>query len=86
MNDSSNNIEELLQMGYRYALSLTHKHHDAEDLIQEAYMTLIRHYGIISNRKIFLQQYGIRSMINAVEQKSLRLNHWNLFRSRLCRL
>ena len=41
---------ELLQSGYRYALSLTHRTHDAEDLAQEAWLNLSRRYGTVSSR------------------------------------
>lgn len=41
---------ELLQSGYRYALSLTHHRHDAEDLLQEAWLNLCRRYGAASSR------------------------------------
>jgi len=41
---------ELLQSGYRYALSLTHRGHDAEDLLQEAWLNLCRRYGAASSR------------------------------------
>jgi len=34
-----------MQSGYRYALSLTHHGHDAEDLLQEAWLNLCRRYG-----------------------------------------
>lgn len=36
---------ELLQSGYRYALSLTHHRADAEDLAQQAWLNLCRRYG-----------------------------------------
>ena len=41
---------ELMQSGYRYALSLTHHGHDAEDLLQEAWLNLCRRYGAASSR------------------------------------
>lgn len=41
---------ELMQSGYRYALSLTHRSHDAEDLVQEAWLNLCRRYGVASSR------------------------------------
>lgn len=34
------NQKDLLQRGYRYAFSLTHNHHDAEDLVQDAWIRL----------------------------------------------
>lgn len=39
-----------MQSGYRYALSLTHHGHDAEDLVQEAWLHLCRRYGAASSR------------------------------------
>ena len=39
-----------MQSGYRYALSLTHHGHDAEDLLQEAWLHLCRRYGAASSR------------------------------------
>ena len=41
---------ELMQSGYRYALSLTHQAHDAEDLLQEAWLNLCRRYGSASSQ------------------------------------
>jgi RNA polymerase sigma-70 factor (ECF subfamily) len=35
-------LSELLQSGFRYALSLVHHHHDAEDLVQQAWLRLQR--------------------------------------------
>jgi len=39
-----------MQCGYRYALSLTHQVHDAEDLLQEAWLNLCQRYGSASSR------------------------------------
>lgn len=39
---------DLLQSGYRYALSLTHNEHDAEDLVQDVWLKL---YINSSNKK-----------------------------------
>jgi RNA polymerase sigma-70 factor (ECF subfamily) len=41
---------ELLQSGYRYALSLTHHRADAEDLTHEAWLKLCERYGRASSR------------------------------------
>ncbi len=38
-------LEDLLQRGYRYALSLTHNRHRAEELLQEACVSLLRSGG-----------------------------------------
>jgi RNA polymerase sigma-70 factor (ECF subfamily) len=40
----------LLQSGFRYALSLAHHQHDAEDLTQEAWMKLCQRYGAATSR------------------------------------
>lgn len=36
---------QLIQAGYRYALSLTHRQHEAEDLVQQACLKSIRSQG-----------------------------------------
>lgn len=41
---------ELLQSGYRYALSLTHHSADAEDLAQQAWLNLCQRYGAATSR------------------------------------
>lgn len=43
---------ELLQGGYRYALSLSHHKANAEDLVQEACLKLFRRYGEIRSRSL----------------------------------
>ncbi len=43
---------ELVQFGYRYALSLNHSAHDAEDLVQEAWLRLCRRHGEVQSRAI----------------------------------
>lgn len=45
-------LRELLQAGYRYALSLTHHHHDAEDLVQQAWMQCAHRYGSPHKRSL----------------------------------
>lgn len=45
MADVSPNLEEVLQRGYRYALSLAHDRHDAEELLQEACLSLVQSGG-----------------------------------------
>ncbi len=42
----------LVQAGYRYALSLTHHHYDAEDLVQQAWMKCQHRYGGVKNRTL----------------------------------
>ncbi|MBL9187056.1 MAG: RNA polymerase sigma factor [Opitutaceae bacterium] len=41
---------ELLQSGFRYALSLTHHRADAEDLVQQAWLNLCQRYGAATSR------------------------------------
>ncbi len=56
---------DLLDAGFRYALSLTARHQDAEDLVQEAWFRLHRHAGKVSGksilfttiRNLFVDQY-----------------------------
>jgi RNA polymerase sigma-70 factor, ECF subfamily len=46
---------DLLQVGYRYALSLTHHAEDAEDLVQEAWFNLCRRYSRVESRAILFK-------------------------------
>ncbi len=48
--DTDNNLEALLQSGFRYACSLTHQHAEAEDLVQEAWLKLARRKPSERNR------------------------------------
>lgn len=48
--DERSSDVSLLQSGYRYALSLTHHAHDAEDLVQESWLNLCRRYGSVPSR------------------------------------
>ena len=41
-NQETAQFRELAQSGFRYALSLAHHHHDAEDLAQQAWLKLQR--------------------------------------------
>jgi len=62
---------ELLQLGYRYAYSLTHKAHDAEDLVQEAWVKLMAAKGhvdsksllIVTIRNLYIDQYRRNNLI-----------------------
>lgn len=38
---------QLIQSGYRYAVSLSHNRHDAEDLIQQACLKVLRQQGTL---------------------------------------
>ncbi|MBF0244483.1 MAG: RNA polymerase sigma factor [Planctomycetes bacterium] len=64
--DIDQHTEELLQAGYRYALSLTHDENAAEDLVQETWLKLFRcgkladcKKGLFSVtlRNLFIDQY-----------------------------
>ena len=47
-------IPSLIQSGYRYALSLTHHRHDAEDLVQQACLKILRSRGdLVSKGYLF---------------------------------
>jgi len=50
MNTSTES--ELLQSGYRYAMSLTHHREDAEDLVQQAWLNLTKRYKRVENKSI----------------------------------
>ena len=45
--------EELLQVGFQYAYALTHHHHDAEDLVQTAWLKLYQRYGAVTTKALF---------------------------------
>jgi len=58
MNDSSStklSASELLQHGYRFALSLTHSPHDAEDLVQQSWLKLSRAYGEVNSKSVLFR-------------------------------
>jgi len=50
--DETATERDLLQAGYRYALSLTHQAEDAEDCVQEAWLNLSRRYGRVESRAV----------------------------------
>jgi RNA polymerase sigma-70 factor (ECF subfamily) len=62
---------ELLQAAYRYALSLTHREADAEDLVQEAWLRLYQQYGgqmerarlFAAVRNLFVDQYRRHQLV-----------------------
>lgn len=43
---------ERLQIGYRYALALTHHPEDAQDLVHEAWLNLCRRYGRVESNAV----------------------------------
>jgi RNA polymerase sigma-70 factor (ECF subfamily) len=51
----ANQEKELLQAGYRYALSLTHHPHDAEDFVQTACLKLYSKKGRIKSKALLFK-------------------------------
>ncbi len=43
---------EFLNMGFRYAMALTHHREDAEDITQEAWLNLHRRYGSVPSKAV----------------------------------
>lgn len=53
MNQSENqriDDRQLINSGYRYAVSLSHNQHDAEDLIQQACLKVLRIHGSLMSK------------------------------------
>jgi len=50
-NDYETNDEAVIQAGFRYALSLTHNRHDAEDLVQYACLRIFRAKGRLTGKR-----------------------------------
>lgn len=53
MNQSGNqriDDRQLINSGYRYAVSLSHNQHDAEDLIQQACLKVLRIHGSLMSK------------------------------------
>lgn len=48
-------LQELLNTGYRYACALRIEPSDAEDLVQEAWLKVVRAYGTRITRPVFLR-------------------------------
>jgi len=46
---------ELVQAGYRYALSIARHHQDAEDLVQQAWLKLQRAYGRVEGTPVLFR-------------------------------
>ncbi len=64
-------IESLLQSGFRYAVSLTHDTHQAEDIIQDAWLAVMKADGPLSRSYLFS---AIRSrFLNANRREKLVL-------------
>jgi len=62
---------DLLLAGFRYAYSLANRHHDAEDLVQEAWVRISALHGSVPNksllftviRNIFIDQYRRKNLV-----------------------
>ncbi len=50
---ASENVSELLRSGYRYAFSLTHDQYRAEDILQEAWLGILKANGEHSKPYLF---------------------------------
>lgn len=46
---------ELLQSGYRYAVSITGNRHDAEDLVHDAWLRVYQKYGPFKNKYLLFR-------------------------------
>ncbi len=45
----------MLQAGFRYAYSIAHDYHDAEDLVQQAWFKLHRKYGKVETKALLFK-------------------------------
>jgi RNA polymerase sigma-70 factor (ECF subfamily) len=59
---------ELVQAGYRYALSIARHHQDAEDLVQQAWMKLIRAYGKVEGTPVLFR--AVRNLFYDQKRRS----------------
>ena len=59
---------ELVQAGYRYALSIARHHQDAEDLVQQAWMKLSRAYGKVEGTPVLFR--AIRNLFYDQKRRS----------------
>jgi len=59
---------ELVQAGYRYALSIARHHEDAEDLVQQAWMKLQRAYGRVEGLPVLFR--AIRNLFYDMKRRS----------------
>lgn len=71
-------MEELLQSGFQYACALAHHHHDAEDLVQMAWLKTHKRYGnkitkalfFTTIRNLYIDQYRRRKRVRFIELTS----------------
>ena len=47
--------QEMLNAGYRYALSFTNNRHDAEDLVHDSWLLVYKKYGIFKNKYLLFR-------------------------------
>ncbi len=59
---------ELVQAGYRYALSIARHHQDAEDLVQQAWLKLQRAYGRVEGTPVLFR--AIRNLFYDQKRRS----------------
>lgn len=75
--------EELLQSGFQYAYALTHHYHDAEDLVQAAWLKLYQRYNDVTTkalfftiiRNLYVDQYRRRQRIRFITLTSEHERH-----------
>ena len=67
---------ELVQAGYRYALSIARHHQDAEDLVQQVWIKLSRAYGKVEGTPVFSGRVEIFFTTRKGGAKSFNLNRW----------
>lgn len=63
--DSDEGDRELIQAGYRFAFSLSAHHHDAEDLVQQAWLRCLKRYGRVRKRAVLFATI-----------RNLHYDHW----------
>lgn len=80
MDDTPHSLDDLLNRGYRYALSLTHNSEAAQDLLQDACLRLSRRGGpwnirylitTIRNRHIDVQRRAAKIAFSPIEESDL---------------
>ena len=67
-NGGTMSESELAQAGYRYALSIARHQHDAEDLVQQAWLKLQRAYGGVEGTPVLFRT--IRNLFYDVKRRS----------------
>ena len=75
--------EALLQSGFRYAFALTHHHHDAEDLVQTAWLRLHVRGGARATKPLLFTT--IRNLHVDQYRRRQRFRHTSLDAAERCR-